>query len=944
MRAELVGRRAELEALIARLERALDGAGGLVLLSGDAGVGKTRLAAELARRAGDRPVLTGRATQAGTAPYAPLVAALRSFLHAAPAGLDRCGPLRGHLAQLLPELGPAAPDADRATLVEALRCAFEHVAPALVILEDLQWSDEATLDVLAALAEPLRDRPLLVVATYRTDGLPRGHGIRRLRHDLRRSGLLDEIALHELEPAETATLLTVALGEPASPALAATVHDRTAGVPFFIEELAGALELTGALRSGPDGLELGPAGDVPIPDSVRDAVLVRAAELTEAGRRAAEVAAVAGDGFDLRVVAEVAGDPGLAELLDGGLVAEDAAGRGRFHHALARDALYADLPWTQRRRRHAELAAALERHGAPSRDVAAQWLGARDDGRARAALETAAAESEAVHAYRDAAEAGRQALELWPDGTDVTGRVAALERYARCSQLAGELGEAARAWRELADAAEGDDRLGVAQRGLAGVHELRGDAAAAVTAHLAAGDAFAAAGRVADAVVERLAVASRRQYASRHAEAIELAQAAERDARAVGRVDLQVRAIGIHGMARAKSVDYDAGLDMVRGGLAIALEHGLTDAAAQLYQMLSVALYQSGDYARAEHALDTALELCETAPDRDVVAACTSCLAYVLYERGEWARAAAMCRDMIAAGGSWVADGLLGAICAGEGRLTSARRLLASSLVAAERSDNFNMTVLITTALARVAAAEGETAEAADRCRAVLARWRRSQDRHYAVAGLRWSAGFLAGQGDDAGAHACADALARIASSSGHGDALAALAHAIGECALLQGDTAAAAQQLARAVELHAELGIPFERADIELRAGVVAAAAGDRERGLAFLADAHRTARALGARPLAAAVAQEVERLGASATEQLGRRAAASADATGLSRREREVLRLVSAGQTNREIASDLVLSQRTVDMHVRNILRKLDCRSRVDAAVRARELDLAT
>jgi DNA-binding CsgD family transcriptional regulator len=256
------------------------------------------------------------------------------------------------------------------------------------------------------------------------------------------------------------------------------------------------------------------------------------------------------------------------------------------------------------------------------------------------------------------------------------------------------------------------------------------------------------------------------------------------------------------------------------------------------------------------------------------------------------------------------------------------------------------MTVLITAALARVAAVEGETEEALAHCRAILAHWSASQDRHYAVAGLRWSTAYLACHGDATGAHACADALARIAASSaassGHPDALAALAHAIGECALLQGDADAAAQQLTRAVELHAGLDLPFERAEIRLRAGVALDAAGDREGALAQLTEAYRAARALGARPLAARVTQEVERLGASITEQLGLRAAANADATGLSAREREVLRLVSAGLTNREIAADLVLSCRTVDMHVRNILRKLDCRSRVDAAVRARELDL--
>jgi DNA-binding NarL/FixJ family response regulator len=135
---------------------------------------------------------------------------------------------------------------------------------------------------------------------------------------------------------------------------------------------------------------------------------------------------------------------------------------------------------------------------------------------------------------------------------------------------------------------------------------------------------------------------------------------------------------------------------------------------------------------------------------------------------------------------------------------------------------------------------------------------------------------------------------------------------------------------------------MPFERAQIEHRAGVALAAAGEREHGLERLCDAYRTARKLGARPLATEVAREVAALGESVVERLGARAAAAADGGGLSRREREVVRLLAVGLTNREIAQELFLSPRTVDMHVRNILRKLDCRSRVEAAGRARELGL--
>ena len=287
--------------------------------------------------------------------------------------------------------------------------------------------------------------------------------------------------------------------------------------------------------------------------------------------------------------------------------------------------------------------------------------------------------------------------------------------------------------------------------------------------------------------------------------------------------------MGVEGMARAKQSDYGAGLEIVRGGLALALEHDLTAVAAELYQRLSVTLYEAADWRNAEAALDTALELCRMSPEADV-GACISCMAYVLRERGEWTRAAQMSREMIESGTTvFVAEGLLGAIYAAEGKLASARRLLTSCLGVASGIEHYNMTVDATSALARVAAAEGDVAEAAARCHALLALWEGSDDHHYALAGLRWAAAFFAAQGDRAGAHACAAALTRCAARTGHPDALAALAASIAETALMEGDAATAAEQLTRAVELHRELDTPYERVQVELRAGVALAAASGR-------------------------------------------------------------------------------------------------------------------
>jgi DNA-binding CsgD family transcriptional regulator len=944
----LVGREAEGERLAQAFDRARRGTGSLLMICGEAGVGKSRLVADLCAEA-SATVLRGTATGGGTAPYGPIVAALRSYLRENPGGLDGTGPLRGHLALLLPELGEPAAESDRSAIFEAVRAAFAAISeagPAIVFLDDMHWSDEASLDLLAALDAPLREMPVLVVVAFRSDGLPRDHQLRRLRNELRRGGALEELPLEPLDRERTAALLAALLPEPPSPALVRTVHDRTQGSPFFVEELVAALRVKGLLRAGQRGLELTEGDEVPVPDTVREAVLIGASGLSEQAREAAEAAAVAGECFDLALVSELSGEAGLLELLQAGLIEEEGEGRACFRHALAQEALYAEVPWLRRRDLHSRLAEALERDGAGSTEIAGHWDGANESARAQVALTKAAREFEALHAYRDAAKAGRRALELWPRGEEEAARIEALERYAGCAELAGELAEATKAWRELAAIRSGEgDGLGFgrAQRQLASIWALKGERDTAFAARRLAAEAFEAAGRPADASLERLAMADHDRKSARYHEAAELARSALASAEAAKRVDLQVRAAGLLGVVEAKGGQFEEGLEAVRASLALALEHDLTAVAAELYQRLSMVLYDAADYRRAEEALDTALQLCETDGGTGTETACVTCLAYVLRERGEWSRSATVSRELIEEGTAvWVAEGMIGAIHAFQGKLASARKLLSASRAVATSVGHYNMTMDTTTSLAYVAAGEGLPDEAAEHCRALLARWEESEDHHYAVWGIRWAAAFFARQGDRAGLHACTEALGRMAADAGHGYALAALAQAIGELALLDGDEVAAAENLSRAVELHRNLSVPFERAQIELRAGVALAAAGEREGALEHLSDSYRAATRLGARPLATEAAKEVAALGESVAQRLGGRAASQADGVQLTRRELEVLRHVSIGRTNREIAQELFISQRTVDMHVRNLLGKLDARSRVEASHRAGELGL--
>lgn len=252
------------------------------------------------------------------------------------------------------------------------------------------------------------------------------------------------------------------------------------------------------------------------------------------------------------------------------------------------------------------------------------------------------------------------------------------------------------------------------------------------------------------------------------------------------------------------------------------------------------------------------------------------------------------------------------------------------------------MELLAAWGLAILADLNGANEAAAERCRFILDRWEQSEDIHYVVPALRWSASFFAVTKADADARACANALARIAAATGQPEALSALAHALGEIALLDGDSLQAIGQFAQALDLLRDLVVPYCCAGTQLRAGVACATAGQRDAAVAHLASAYRTARKLGARPLATRAAQVLQALGEPIDDRLGPGAAGRFRTGDLTRRQREILQLVALGQTNAEIARTLVLSPRTVEMHVANMLATLDSRSRAEAVRRAHELGL--
>ncbi|MDP8929638.1 MAG: AAA family ATPase [Actinomycetota bacterium] len=948
-----VGREREQCLLKETVARLNEGVGGLCLVAGDGGAGKTTLVESVLSTTPLR-MLRGGAHGSGAVPYEPLRAALRDHLRSSPVeALDEVGLGAPGLALVLPELGPAPYPAAPEDIPLAIQGVFERLAqqrPTIVFLDDLQWADAATLTVLANWAAPLPGLPLLVIGAYRSDELPLRHPLRSLRARLRRSGGAQRhVHLGPLAPGDSGLLLAGLLGDEVAPEVVATVHRRAHGLPFYIEELAAAIAEAGDVAGEVTAAEV-------VPESVRDAVLLRVARLSEPARALAEVVAAAGSLIRLDVLTELAEEEGaVEELFELGLLVEfpgrvggpDEAG---FRHALVGEALYKSTPWTPRRRHHAALAHALEVRGEPAAIVAAHYSEAHMPARARPLFVAAADAACEVHAYRDAKTALHRALDLWPPGEDAEARLRVLDRLGECAARCGLAAEAARAWEEVAAARQiaGDHReLARVQRQLAGVYELASDWPRAVSARIAAAEAFIRAGLLRDAATERLAAAAHLQSAGDLSRALQLVQEA-RTATDTAADDpaLQARAVGLEGLIRAK-LGEGAGVDLVRQALDLALSADLVTSAAETYYLWADALEHATDYPAALDAWTDAYTFCRSRGLDADAHVCLACLAPALRHTGRWDRALEVGREVLATDGApevarMVAAGEIGLVLANQGETTPARRHLMGAAAFALANEVFGLEIDTCWGLARADELDGDHESAAARLRELTARCLDRDERHYSVAALRWASSFFGHQGMRGDLGACTDALARIAAATGTAEATGALAHALGESALLEGDARRAADQFERTLELLSVVTLPPETAETQARAGAALAAAGDRDKAVERLVAAYHTARALGARPLAATALQELEVLGEDIERRLGRGAARQGVAGGLTRREQEVLRFVAEGLTNREVAQELFLSPRTVDMHVRNLLAKLGCRTRTEAVRRAGELTL--
>ena len=412
----VVGREVPLRVLGEALDSAAGGTPSLALVSGEAGIGKTRLVGEIEAAARGFVVLHGECLElgGGALAYAPVTAALRGL----PAEWTRDWldelpvEARGALAAVLPRESPGAggPARLHELLLDLLGRLAAERAPVLLVLEDVHWADPSTLALLAFLARNLREQRVAVVVTYRVDdALPAE--LRRLAAELSRRRSVLRIELEPLGREDVARQLEAIAGAPVPAALAGELHARAGGNPFFVEELFAARDA--------------------LPGSVTEAVLARVERLDQPAL--ALLAAAGGQASHaLLERLEVAPDA-LRAALDAGVLVRTADGVA-FRHGLIGEVIYERLLPVERRALHRAIAAVLDAN-APAAQRALQSYRAGLREQALAASVQAGLEAADVHAYTEAGVHFERALELWDASVD---RVDLLARTAQAARFAGD--------------------------------------------------------------------------------------------------------------------------------------------------------------------------------------------------------------------------------------------------------------------------------------------------------------------------------------------------------------------------------------------------------------------------------------------------------------------------------------------------------------------------
>ena len=451
----LVGREDQLAVLGAALAPLRADVPSVVLIGGEVGVGKSRLAREFAARsraAGAR-VLTGGCVELGTdgLPFAPFTAVLRELVRElGPDGLAGLLPsgVTRDFARLLPEFGAADADAGeivaRARLFEQMLTLLERLAdrgPVVLLIEDAHWADRSTRDLLAFLVgrQQIMDGVLIVV-TYRSDELHRTHPLRPLLAELGRLGWVERMELPRLDRLRADELVARILGHEPAPPLADEVYRRADGNPLFVEELL-VCECDGGLGAA-------------LPDSLRELLLVTVRRLPEESQEVLRAASAGGQRIGHALLAAVTGRGGdalsraLRPAVAANVLTADADGYA-FRHGLIREAVLDDLLPGDHTRLHTRFAEVLEADPglvAPGRAVIEQahhWYAAHDVLGALVSSWHAAQEAGRALAYAEQLTLLTRVLELWQKVPDAGQRIGAshlsvLERSAGVAKTAEE--------------------------------------------------------------------------------------------------------------------------------------------------------------------------------------------------------------------------------------------------------------------------------------------------------------------------------------------------------------------------------------------------------------------------------------------------------------------------------------------------------------------------
>jgi DNA-binding CsgD family transcriptional regulator/tetratricopeptide (TPR) repeat protein len=937
-----VGRAGELAELGRALGAARAGTGAAVLVAGEAGIGKTRLASELARRARGAgfEVLLGRSIDlVGTElPYQPFAEALRPL--GQPWRADRHTP--GSQLQVFER-----------TLALLTTCAA--CGPVLLVLEDLHWADTSTLDLVVFLAHNLDGRPVLLLATYRADEPSSAERMRGLADRAQRSGSALVVQLGPLERDELTALLAAHADHPLPAALTDAIAARSEGNPFFAQELLAA--------SGEQSAEL--------PQRLRGLLLQRISRLDHQTQGVLRLAAAAGRevGYPLlRATAELS-DGALRDSLraavEGGvLVAAPETGSFRFRHALLAEAIYTTILPGEREEVHARLAEELARSGAAGpAELAPHWAAARRTAEALAASAEAARQAEAIFGLAEAHAHLERALALWPAVPDAEG-LTRLDLAGLCTwaaELASRTGAAPRAV-ELARKAidlvgDGDslraarlyDRLGRY------LHES-GRTDAALTAFESAVELVPAQPPTGERAQALAALADGLMLAWRFDESLALCQQALVLARTVGAHAVELRASLDLGRDLAYLGRAEEGLGYLWQALALAGRSGDPLALLHVYVSLTDVLLMLGRPEESARVAERGLEaVSRYGIDSTVLVANTieALLAIGEWDKADGASAAAL--RAITANFPYMLFMLRADIEVGRGSFQAARAHLQAALATLREDRGQGIYDVF---LAELALWERRWVEAHQAVRDGLGKARSHQAAQlrvwFCAKGLRAQAELAALARARRDADAVRNWLTRAeelitVARRAAAEAAAVTPNAGGWLALAEAEYARA-RGVARpgswseAADSWKRLERPPLVAYCRWReAEALVAAGASRTEAAVPLREAHGVAARIGAEPLL----RELELLAQRARLDLApAQAIVSAEKAGLEEvlgltsREGEVLDLIARGYTNREIAATLVISVKTVSVHVSHILRKLGAPNRLEAAAIAHRL----